>query len=421
MRFKNIVFCSPSMITGGAEYYNVRLAQYLANKQKEYSVYYIEYIEGFSHKVMNDPNIKYLNYVDNNKTEIPEDSIVCLPSNLLYRVEDMIDYNKNNSILTIFFAHAKHFSAFFSIGDYFKVGKKTRYEVGQCFEKMAGLGTLIFMDNISCLKLSQQFLFPYRPRTTVHVPIHVEKYGVDFKIEQKIGDVIRFCWLGRLDEEKALNIITYMNELEMINKKIKVSLSVIGLGPAEHNLHNVAKKYSYPIYFIGEKRELELDSYIRQNVDIGLASGTSALEFAIRKVPVIQEWVIDRIYTAGKRDTYHLIENMEKIIGVTESSHRIEGQNKFELIANQIIDNYHNQCEIAYNYALSRSLNNTGKDFVAAMQSLETVDIDEAHEYLCKAQRMARESREIDKYLAWFHLGRLFIICCKLLGVKPIS
>ena len=81
MRFKNIVFCSPSMITGGAEYYFIRLAHYLAENHKEYKVYYTEYKNGFIYKVLNSSNIEILDYRKGEKTIIPEDSIIFIPSN----------------------------------------------------------------------------------------------------------------------------------------------------------------------------------------------------------------------------------------------------------------------------------------------------------------------------------------------------
>lgn len=417
MRFKNIVFCSPSMITGGAEYYFIRHAQYIAEFHKEYKVYYVEYEDGFSHKVLNHPNVTFLNYKDGEKTVIPEDSIVCTPSSHIIKIEDWIRYNPINTIISISFAHFTHFSMFYTMNNYYKVSRKFRMEAGKEFEKMTDMGIIFFMGNLAYLKLSQQFLFPYHPIEPVPIPVPVDKYGIDFPLNRNLGETIRFCWLGRLCKEKALNILTYMNELEEINNSHKVSLSLIGLGPSEKMLRKYAKKYSYPIEFVGEKREDDLDTFIRNNVDVGLASGTSAYEFALRKVPVIQEWLIDKVYKANERDTYHFIEEFGNFTDITESSYRIVGQGTFEEKTIDLIDNYHNRCETAFLCAMKASPESCGEAFVSAMNKLQDIDMSEAYSHLRKAQKLTRNAHY--NWMERIHLRRLYVPLCKLLGVRP--
>ncbi len=404
------------MITGGAEYYFIRHAQYIAEYHKEYKVYYVEYEDGFSHKVLDHPNVTFLGYEDGKKTIIPDNSIIITPSSHILKIEDWISYNQNNSIISISFAHFTHFSMFYTMNNYYKVGRKVRIAAGKEFEKMTEMGMIIFMGNLAYLKLSQQFLFQYHPIEPVPIPVPVEKYGIDFKLEREIGETIRFCWLGRLCREKALNILTYMNELEEVNKSHKVSLSLIGLGPSEAMLRKKAKKYSYLIEFVGEKCEDDLDAYIRNNVDVGLASGTSAYEFALRKVPVIQEWLIDKVYLANERDAYHYIEEFGNFTDITESSFRIVGQGTFAVKTKDLIENYHSRCESAFSRAMKASPETCGEAFVAAMNKLQTIDIAESYIHLRKAQSITMKAWK--NWMEKIHLRRLYVPLCKLLGVK---
>ena len=99
----------------------------------------------------------------------------------------------------MWFMHYRHLSTYFTMGDYFKVGRKFRAKVGKHIEKLTDLGVLQFLGNIGYLKLSQQFLFSYHPINALPIPISTEKYGVDVAFNRRINDVVRFCWLGRLD------------------------------------------------------------------------------------------------------------------------------------------------------------------------------------------------------------------------------
>lgn len=405
------------MITGGAEYYFIRLAHYVAENHKEYKVFYTEYREGFIYKVLTSSNIEILDYQKGEKTIIPDNSIIFIPSNFIIHIDDMIKYNPKNSIISIGFVHYRHISGNFTMDNYYKVTNKYRREVGNAFEMMTKMGTLFYLGHLGHLKLSQQFLFPYNQHFhLVPIPVSVEKYGIDNHSRRKLGDVIRFCWLGRLDKEKSRNILTYMNELESINRKKKVSLSLIGLGPAEKMLRKKAQKYSFPIEFVGEKREEELDCYIRNNVDIGLASGTSSYEFCLRKVPVIQEWIIDKVYKANVRDTYHFIYEADKIIDITENSYRLEEQNYFANKVEIILSNYHDICEASYKKTTSKSLEKCGESFISLINNLESVDVGESYKYLCRAQQLTKAARH--NWMEKLHLRRLYVPICKLLRVQ---
>lgn len=419
MKFKNIVFFSPSMITGGAEYYFIRLAEYLAENHKEFCVFYTEFLDGFARKVISSPNVEFLDYTEGKKTEIPENSLICISLNYSIKMGTMATFNKSNSMFMMWFMHYRHLVCNFTMDNYYKVGKKCRREVGTHLEKLADLGILKFLGDIAYLKLSQQFLFKYHPIDALPIPISTDKYGVDTPVTRKIGDTIRFCWLGRLNKEKSRNILTYMNELEAINRIKSVSLSLIGIGPAEEMLRNEAFKYSYTIEFVGEKREDTLDSFIRNNVDIGLASGTSSMEFALRKVPVIQEWLLDRVYLANERDTYCLYGQPSHISEITSTGYRYKEMGAFKVKLFDLLENYHRLCEESYKSVMARSTQACGEKFIAAVHEIETVDYNECYQHINALNEMTLKAR--NNWMEKLHLRRAFVPICKLLSIEPAA
>lgn len=417
MKFENIVFFSPSMITGGAEYYFIRLAEYIADYHQEFRVYYTEFTDGFAKKVIRSKNVKYLDYTKGKKTTVPDNSVICFSLNFSPQIDKLISYNRENSNFMIWVMHYRHLSSSYTMDNYYKVGKKCRKEVGTHLEKLSDLGVLKFLGNVGYLKLSQQFLFNYHPIEALPIPVSTEKYGVDTPVNRQLKDVVRFCWLGRLDKEKSRNILTYMNELENLNKNDSVQMSLIGVGPAETMLRKESSKYSFRIDFVGEKREDELDDFIRKNVDVGLASGTSSMEFALRKVPVIQDWLLDRVYKAGERDTYYLYGQTSEISEITPTSYRFKSMGSFKSKFFDLKEHYNDRCEESYTFVMSYSVSCCVDKFLEALSKLETADAKDCYLHIDALNEITLKAR--NNWMEKLHLRRLFVPICKLFSVTP--
>ena len=420
MRFKNVVFFSPCKITGGAEYYFVRLAEYLAENHNDIRVYYVEFLDGFARKVLSNPNVTILKYEEGHKTIIPDNSIICISLNFCIKMDEMAVYNRKNSVLMMWFMHYRHLVVNFTMNNYYKVSRRTRERVGRHLERLTDLGVLKFLGNLAYFKLSQQFLFKYHPIEALPIPISTDKYGADVPINRKIGDVIRFCWLGRLDKEKSLNVLTYMNELEQVNKQHKVSFSIIGVGSQENMLKKRAKGYHFPIDFVGEKREDELDNFIRNHVDIGLASGTSSIEFALRKVPVIQDWLLEKVYSAGKRNSYHFIGKNSIIVSEGAlKGFKYHDQGSFCMKLDDLLLDYHHYCEDVYQFAMNRSVAACGAKFLSALNYIDNVNIEECFFHIDAINKLILQART--NWMERLHLRRIYVPICKLFSVEQAS
>lgn len=385
MKIKNIVFFCPSRLTGGHEYLFVHLAEYLLEKYEQYDVYYCDYPDGFSHTRWYSEKVNYIDYESREiPVTIPSHSVVIAQLNLISQLERFV-IDRNNSFFIFWELHSLNIKGQIYRGGHYWLTKTERRALGKeirfLFEKnVVKTGTYGFYAELVRDFYQEPDVFDWLPNIA---PIKVGAPTPSFSRLSK-GD-IRFCWLGRLDEEKARNIVTYMNELEEVSKIHQLSLTLIGRGPAEETLKNISKQYSYPISFVGEKRDNELDCFIRNETEVGLASGTSAYEFSLRGQPVIMEWVIDRVYPAGERNTYIFTEEEEQYDYSSGHTLKKIGESTFMQKLNIILNNYGEISRRGYDYVMNKSAENCAKALIRTIESASSNDSNEIFEHVDKA------------------------------------
>ena len=373
MIINNIVFFCPSKLTGGHEYLSVRLADYLLNSQSQYSIYYCDYPDGFSHTRWHSEKVKYIDYYGADiPVDIPSNSIVIAQLNLISQHERFkIDYT--NTLIVYWYLHSQNIKGQISWRNHYFITKSERKRLGEELRYLAEANIIKVMTYGAYAELIRDFfqepsLFTWLPNIA---PIKPNQQVPVFSRVSK--DLIKFCWLGRLDEEKARNILTYMNELEEVNKDYKLSFSIIGRGPEEDMLKKKALTYSYPITFVGEKRDEELDLYILNETEIGLASGTSAYEFSLRGKPVIMEWVIDKVYPAGVRDKYIFTDEEERYDTSTGFELRREGASTFKNKLEEVLEDYSQISHRGYNFVMGKSAKNCSMALIENIHFLESL------------------------------------------------
>ncbi len=373
MKICNIVFFCPSKLTGGHEYLSVRLADYLLVSQSQYSIYYCDYPDGFSHTRWHSDKVKYIDYYGADiPVDIPTNSIVIAQLNLISQLE-RFQIDRTNSLVIYWYLHSLNIKGQISWRNHYFITKSEKKRLGEELRYLAENNIIKLPSYGAYAELIKDFyqepmLLSWLP---IIAPIKPNQHEPIFS--RISNDEIKFCWLGRLDEEKARNILTYMNELEEVNKMHKLSLSLIGIGPAEDMLKQESLKYSYPITFVGEKRDDDLDLFISNETEIGLASGTSAYEFSLRGKPVIMEWVIDKVYEAGVRDKYIFTNEEEKYdISSGFELNRV-GASTFENKLEEILDNYSKISRQGYDFVMGKSAKNCSKVLIENIHFLETM------------------------------------------------
>lgn len=374
MKISKILFYNPSKLTGGSEYLFKRCSEYLAENQQDYEILYADYPDGFVRKNILSDKIRFVEIGQNKEVLVEDGTAVILQMNMIYRLKNCINYNKEKSLCFFWCLHQLNIKSYIYAKNRFWISDKSRKKIGDSLTQLTEMNVVKFMGyNGYYLVMSELFQkskeYEWLPNIA---PIKSCK-PLD-NISRISSKEWKFCWLGRLDCEKSRNIETYMNELEYLNKTTPLSLSLIGLGPNEEYLHSIAKKYSYPINFVGEKREDELDRYIREETEIGLASGTSAFEFVLRGKPVIMEWVIDKVYQAGERNTYVFTHEEELYDYSVEDRVKRLNEGTFKEKVNAIFSDYSAIVHKEYAFVKGKSVENCCSKLIATIEQISQLD-----------------------------------------------
>lgn len=405
-RFENIVFFYPSIITGGAEYLFLRCAEYLAENQTDYKIYISDYSDGFLKRNIKSQKITFLEYQKGKLTSVPKRSLVVVQLNLLVNLKEKLQFDEQDASVLYWCLHFLNLKSCYHVKGVYLLRKKERKLLGQAVHRLTSMNVIKFMA-LSAYCIVGQDLglkaeeFDWLPNIA---PISESVEPPTFSCPK---GRIRFCWLGRLDEEKSRNIATYMNELEALSKYYDLSLSLIGLGEAEQVLREKAATLHYEINFVGEKRGNELDRFIRENVDVGLASGTSALEMSLRGKPVVVENVLTKEYPAGERDSYYLTYETTQYTISNDGSFVRTCTSTFSEKLKQVLDNYEKESHNCFDFVINQGPSNCCEKLINTVKEIEKVDTAEMHSAIMDATRLLEIARNRNIILS--KIKRLFV------------
>ncbi len=99
----------------------------------------------------------------------------------------------------------------------------------------------------------------------------------------------------------------------MIKSKLKnLELIIIGEGEDEDYIHEYVKKTGVQnIKFVGKVESEELSHFLAENIDLGFSVGTSAIEFALRRIPsVLVPTATEYEYFSKQNEKYEWLQNI---------------------------------------------------------------------------------------------------------------
>lgn len=396
MELQNIVFYYPSKITGGAEYLFVRCAKAIIQNYK-YNVYYVDYLDGFARKELANTDVKFINYIEGSSVQVPENTVVIFQLNMIGSYREVVDISDN--IRPMFWClHFLNIHYQINYKGFYFLSPISRFRLGKAIKYLSEIGVIKYLGMLGYVEIGKELYIQPTVVSCIPLPVPID-ISKGYKVVEKEFSLVRCCWLGRLDKEKSLNIMTYMNELEEINKSLNVTLSIIGLGSEEDNLKKYSDRLSYPVHFIGEKRGNDLDAYIKNNVDIGFASGTSALEFSMRGVPSIQEWIIDRVYDANVRTTYTYPFQVPMLQGSRKKKLVNKYEDSFRNKFFYAITHYKEIQEQCYAHVCKKSPQNTAKLLVDTLECISNLDAEDYQKHLALCYSLISKAKRRKKLL----------------------
>lgn len=282
MNMKKIVFfVQTKKAIGGSQIQFLDFASYIA-RNTEYEAYYINH----PHPVVEETYVGtgiHFEDVDNCDYSQFEDALFFTPINYLFYLLAKIRHLKNAKIC-LYVYHP-------DVLDWLnaQVPAKDRDMESLC-QLFLETNSYCFMDLSNYLSTKRRVDLPWQER---YVPVTVHTENTD-KVQsvQPVPPVnpdkpLQVGWLGRLDNDKIHSMLNVAENLMKDSTVEKVDFHVIGDGNAKR--HMSVANYSPKIRFIltSYLYAEERNNYIRDNVDIMVAMGISAIDTAMLGVPTV--------------------------------------------------------------------------------------------------------------------------------------
>lgn len=339
---KKILFCYPSRSIGGAQLLFARLASMLI--QKGYDIAVIDYNDGFVYNFLKKHNVEFIEFKDRVFLECDYFFIVSLDF-WPYLIDRIIPSEKSqflfwdlhpfNLVSTTKFAYiylnlpVKLVKAFLGLTDF-----KRRIKIKRFLEEGINNNGIVFMAYSNANIIKQIFKFRESLESVKFLPIALP--SVDSNAFTSYNERVDVGFISRLESDKVRSFLIFLKELnKAINLKElkkKIVFHIIGCGKAESELISEIKKYGFSYIYLGKIHGSDLDSYLVDNIDLGIGMGTTALEFSKLKIPflLLEGGVKENIFNNwnGKYIYFHNVFGNE--VSVTSYGSR---NNKFILIS----------------------------------------------------------------------------------------
>ncbi len=349
-RKKEIVFYNPSNSLGGAELLFSRLADRLADKGV--SIYYVDYSSGYARTNYNGTKVKFIIKDDSHKILLPIGSTVILPANYIFHVKSLIT-NYTDLHFVFWMVHPLNvISNLFLFKHITLLAPRVRKIVGRQLKELTDSGALFFMDYSTYITNSNFFDFKLSKRCYLPIPIEIPLEPIVFNKQTPIDFLpFRIAWLGRIDGDKYRSIELIIMELESYSQTSSIEFYIIGIGSELDRLKDLASKMNFPIYFTGKLVNTDLKDFIANKVDLGVAMGTSALEIAKLRKPVVMIDLYDKKYKANTIKYSLLHQIYEYSLGSLYPLLDGEKRNyRFKDVMDLVLNDYDHYADLDYQY-----------------------------------------------------------------------
>lgn len=261
-------------IRGGAIFFK-RLASYLTEKQ-QIPVSFIDFSDGYLGEFCeNNSQYTLVNYEDFT-WDLENNSVVILPIDHLCLLKKLKYETRQVKILCVSWET--------------KIGWNLLYS-SSVLRKLAKLlskkESVIFLDSGCHYAIEKQLKIKFSPN---YLPLYHEiSQNVDINSIPSSHQDINFAWLGRLSDTKCMSLLNVIDRLSEIDEVKEKNFYIIGFGPYQTKLKEKCKVYKNKINIVFMDRLVgtELNEFLIENVDVLFAMGTSMLNGAALKLPVI--------------------------------------------------------------------------------------------------------------------------------------
>ena len=373
----NVFFYCPSKKIGGEQQLYIRCANYLIS-HSNVQVHYIDYSNGYAQDHLSE-GVKRIDSGELSNFEFPSDSLLIIALSYANTIFDIFKLNEKPIGFRLLY---------WSLQPYNLTGKiliHNKYNLLLPFQKLAfrktieslcSDGVIRFMDYNNYHTVKKVFGLEMDHINYLPVPINDDNIRPihNLSYNRIHDDNFTFLWISRIDHAKKNTLLTIINELENVNKRIPCKLFVVGDGDVLDEVKQFASMKSIEVVFMGRLFGHELDSFIDNEIDIGVGMGISGLEISKRGKPVIMKAVMPKKRKAGVEKDYIFL-HQEYGYSLGSPDFYIDGQSDFLSKVKELQHNYLYYAKKDYEYTVQKhSIVNTGKLLLKVINSGEMSD-----------------------------------------------
>ncbi len=269
------------MVIGGVQLLFIRLAEELS-KNKELEVKLIDFKNGYlQSQLKSNPNVEIINYC-NSPISIGCTTVIMPLSHLVY-VEKFLKLKTNYINLLLWSLHPDNIRhLLYENGRKWFINKK---KVNTIINDLVRNGFILFMDEANYSAFKEVTNIQEKPQY-LPVPLSIEP-STQSTILIKKNNSLNIGWLGRISYEKIYAIYKIVDDIKNSIQNENVIFHIIGDGDRVSELIHYLKKNGISYQMPGILEKEKLTQYLLGEIDLGIAMGTSCLEFAMRKIPTI--------------------------------------------------------------------------------------------------------------------------------------
>lgn len=235
-------------------------------------------------------------------------------------------------------------------------------------------GAIIFTDEVGAYNTFRNCEENYKDNLDESlIPIAIEINQQQNILEKNKRNIINIAWVGRVSKDfKYIPLQKLIEDIDSWKLKYEkeVKLTIIGTGDAINEIREKCSKLKFSIEFIKEIEYEKLGEYIRENVDLLVAMGTSALDGAKIGCPTI---VITPVREGDPLEVYYrwIYESrgysLGEFPGIDIETKQIR-KSFDEIMSEYLSDNKHGQQ--SYEYAQTFEINNVFQKLIDRKQPL---------------------------------------------------
>lgn len=278
---RTIVFFYPSMNIGGAQLLFIRLAKELC-QHDNVDVVVVDFPNGFlATQLKANKDVEILPFKASG-VQLYSGTVVVTP---LSNVADFSYLIKNRlSDISVIFWSIRPDNLHNALSANGRKFLGDKQKVKEIIKWMSDAGQITYMDGVNISAAMRELMLPLIPS---YLPIPIEEFKSLSGRKIREQGTINVGWLGRLDIDKINSIKKIVGEIQHFKQSRNMVFHIIGGGKKLSELQQYLGKSNIDYVLPGVLFGKELTQYLERNIDIGIAMGTSALEFAIRAIPVL--------------------------------------------------------------------------------------------------------------------------------------